>query len=66
MEATLSGIKAAIKIIESFKKAKQLIVLIKRGYGLVGAIFARGSSRQMFMDVVKEGEESKMVNDFFK
>ena len=66
MEAALSGIKAAIKTIKSFKKAKQLVVLIKRGYGLVGAMFARGSSRQIFMDVVKEGEESKMVNDFSK
>lgn len=66
VEAAPPRMKAAIETMESFEEAKQLVVLSKGGHGLVGAMVARGSSRQMFMDTVKEGEESKMVNDFFK
>jgi hypothetical protein len=66
VEAAPPGMKAAIETMESFEEAKQLVILTKGGHGLVGAMVARGSSRQMFMDAVKEGEESKIVNDFFK
>lgn len=66
VEAAPPGMKAAIETMQSFEAAKQLVVLTKGGHGLVGAMVARGSSSQMFMDTVKEGEESKMVNGFFK
>jgi hypothetical protein len=57
VEAAPPGMKAAIETMESFEEAKQLVVLTKGGHGLIGAMVARGSSRQMFMDAVKEGEE---------
>lgn len=66
VEAAPSGTRAAIETMESFEQAKQLVVLTKGGHGLVGAMSARGSSHQMFMDAVKEGEESNLVNNFFK
>jgi hypothetical protein len=66
VEAAPPGMKAAIETMESFEEAKQFVVLTKGGHGLVGTMVARGTSRQMFMDTVKEGEEIKMVNEFFK
>jgi hypothetical protein len=66
VEAAPPGMKAAIETMESFEEARQLVFLTKEKHGLVGTAVARGSSRQVFMDTVKEGEESKLVNDFFK
>lgn len=65
VEAAPPEMKTAVETMESFEQAKQFVVVTKGGHGLVGKMSAQGSSRQMFMDRVKEGEESKMVKDFF-
>jgi hypothetical protein len=66
VEAAPPEMKVAIKTMESFAQAKLLVVLTKGGSGLVEAMVARDSSSMMFMDTVKEGEESKLIKDFFK
>ena len=66
VEAAPPGIKTAIENMESFEQAEQLVLLTKGGHGLIGSMVARGSSRQMFLDTVKEGDESQMVSNFFK
>lgn len=65
VDAVPARIGSAIKDMESFNTAKQLVVLTSGKLSLVDKMSARDQSSQMLIDRVKEGDESGLIESFF-